>query len=79
MFAANEFLTFYHHFCDIYEINAGIVMILTSPFTVTMSEEIKTKVSAMWSVKSAEVNLVWKLTRAKEMMSAEALLELGFM
>jgi FeS assembly SUF system protein len=64
------------------DFNAEIVMTLTSPscpVAETMPEEIKQKVEAMWSVKSAEVNLVWEPTWTKEMMSEEALLELGFM
>ena len=64
------------------DFNAEVVMTLTSPscpVAETMPEEVKTKVAAMWSVKSAEVNLVWEPTWTKEMMSEEALLELGFM
>ena len=64
------------------EFNAEIVMTLTSPscpVAETMPEEVKTKVEAMWSVKSATVNLVWEPTWTKDMMSEEALLELGFM
>jgi FeS assembly SUF system protein len=64
------------------EFNAEVVMTLTSPscpVAETMPEEIKQKVDAMWSVKSAEVKLVWEPTWTKEMMSEEALLELGFM
>ena len=64
------------------EFNAEVVMTLTSPscpVAETMPEEIKQKVAAMWSVKSAEVKLVWEPTWTKEMMSEEALLELGFM
>ena len=64
------------------EFNAEIVMTLTSPscpVAETMPEEVKEKVGAMWSVKSATVNLVWEPTWTKGMMSEEALLELGFM
>ncbi len=64
------------------EFNAEVVMTLTSPscpVAETMPEEVKQKVNAMWSVKSAEVNLVWEPTWTKDMMSEEALLELGFM
>ena len=64
------------------DFNAEVVMTLTSPscpVAETMPEEVKQKVDAMWSVKSAEVNLVWEPTWTKEMMSEEALLELGFM
>lgn len=64
------------------EFNAEVVMTLTSPscpVAETMPEEVKQKVDAMWSVKAAEVKLVWEPTWTKEMMSEEALLELGFM
>jgi FeS assembly SUF system protein len=72
----------------IYEINvddvfnAEVVMTLTSPscpVAETMPEEVKQKVDKMWSVKSAEVKLVWEPPWTKDMMSEEALLELGFM
>lgn len=64
------------------EFNAEVVMTLTSPscpVAETMPEEVKQKVDSMWSVKSATVNLVWEPPWTKEMMSEEALLELGFM
>lgn len=64
------------------EFNAEVVMTLTSPscpVAETMPEEVKQKVDAMWSVKAATVNLVWEPPWTKEMMSEEALLELGFM
>jgi len=64
------------------DFNAEVVMTLTSPscpVAETMPEEIKQKVAAMWSVKSAEVKLVWEPMWTKDMMSEEALLELGFM
>ncbi len=64
------------------DFNAEVVMTLTSPscpVAETMPEEIKQKVAAMWSVKSAEVTLVWEPMWTKDMMSEEALLELGFM
>jgi len=44
-----------------------------------MPEEIRQKVDAMWSVKSATVELAREPPWEKEMMSEEAKLELGFM
>ncbi|PIQ14916.1 MAG: FeS assembly SUF system protein [Flavobacteriales bacterium CG18_big_fil_WC_8_21_14_2_50_32_9] len=64
------------------DFNAEIVMTLTSPscpVAESLPEEVKQKVGTMWSVKSAEVKLVWEPPWTKEMMSEEALLELGFM
>jgi FeS assembly SUF system protein len=64
------------------DFNAKVIMTLTSPscpVAETMPEEVKQKVEAMWSVKSATVELAWEPTWTKEMMSEEALLELGFM
>ncbi|MBL4670358.1 MAG: DUF59 domain-containing protein [Flavobacteriales bacterium] len=72
----------------IYEINVDddfnveIIMTLTSPscpVAESMPEEIRQKVEAMWSVKSATVELAWEPPWDKEMMSEEAKLELGFM
>lgn len=64
------------------EFNAEIVMTLTSPscpVAESLPAEVKQKIGTMWSVKSAEVKLVWEPPWTKEMMSEEALLELGFM
>jgi len=64
------------------DFNAEIIMTLTSPscpVAETMPEEIRQKVDAMWSVKSATVELAWEPPWEKEMMSEEAKLELGFM
>jgi FeS assembly SUF system protein len=64
------------------EYNAEVVMTLTSPscpVAESMPEEVKQKVDKMWSVNSAEVKLVWEPPWTKDMMSEEALLELGFM
>ena len=64
------------------DFNAEVIMTLTSPscpVAETMPEEVRQKVEAMWSVKSATVELAWEPTWTKEMMSEEALLELGFM
>src|SRR5665811_19567 len=64
------------------DFNAEIVMTLTSPscpVAESLPEEVRQKVEAMWSVKSAKVNLAWEPPWTKDMMSEEALLELGFM
>jgi FeS assembly SUF system protein len=64
------------------DFNAEVIMTLTSPscpVAETMPEEVKQKVEAMWSVKSATVELAWEPTWDKNMMSEEAMLELGFM
>ncbi len=64
------------------EFNAEIVMTLTSPscpVAESLPEEVKQKVSTLWCVKSAEIKLIWEPPWTKEMMSEEALLELGFM
>jgi FeS assembly SUF system protein len=64
------------------EFNAEVVMTLTSPscpVAETMPEEIRLKVEAMWSVKSAKVTLAWEPPWTKDMMSEEAMVELGFM
>lgn len=72
----------------IYEINVDddfnveIVMTLTSPscpVAESMPEEIRVKVETMWSVKTAKVELAWEPPWTKDMMSEEAMLELGFM
>lgn len=64
------------------EFNVVIDMTLTSPscpVAESLPEEVRSKVEAMWSVKSSKVDLVWEPTWGKEMMSEEALLELGMM
>lgn len=64
------------------EFNAEIIMTLTSPscpVAESLPEEARQKVEDLWSVKSAKVELTWEPTWTKEMMSEEALLELGFM
>lgn len=64
------------------DFNAEILMTLTSPscpVAETLPEEVRQKVDAMWSVKSAKVELVWEPTWTKDMMSEEAKFELGFM
>ncbi len=64
------------------DFNAEIIMTLTSPscpVAESMPEEIRQKVEAMWSIKSATVELAWEPAWTKDMMSEEAMLELGFM
>ncbi len=64
------------------DFNIEIDMTLTSPscpVAESLPEEVRQKVDALWSVKSAKVELVWEPTWSKDMMSEEALLELGFM
>ena len=64
------------------EFNIKIEMTLTSPncpVAESLPEEVKTKSGGLWSVKSAEVEIVWDPPWDKEMMSEEAKYELGFM
>ena len=72
----------------IYEINVSddfdveVVMTLTSPscpVAESMPSEVEQKVAGIWNVKSAVINLVWEPTWTKDMMSEEAMLELGFL
>jgi len=72
----------------IYEINIDddanveVVMTLTSPscpVAESMPAEVEQKVGGIWNVKSAKINLVWEPTWIKDMMSEEAMLELGFL
>ena len=72
----------------IYEVNvnddleAEVVMTLTSPscpVAESMPAEVEQKVAGVWSIKSAKINLVWEPTWTKDMMSEEAMLELGFL
>jgi FeS assembly SUF system protein len=72
----------------IYEINVSdnfdveVVMTLTSPscpVAESMPSEVEQKVAGIWNVKSAKINLVWEPTWTKDMMSEEAMLELGFL
>ena len=72
----------------IYEINVSddfdveVVMTLTSPscpVAESMPSEVEQKVAGIWKVKSAKINLVWEPTWTKDMMSEEAMLELGFL
>jgi FeS assembly SUF system protein len=64
------------------EFNVEIDMTLTSPscpVAESLPEEVRSKIDGMWSVKSAKVELVWEPSWSKDMMSEEALLELGMM
>ncbi|MEQ8623832.1 MAG: iron-sulfur cluster assembly protein [Vicingaceae bacterium] len=64
------------------EFNVKIEMTLTSPncpVAESLPEEVRTKAAGLWCVKSGEVELVWDPPWGKEMMSEEAMYELGFM
>lgn len=72
----------------IYEVKANsdfevsILMTLTSPncpVAESLPQEVETKSAGLWSVKSANVEIVWDPPWDKEMMSEEAKFELGFM
>jgi len=64
------------------EFNAEILMTLTSPscpVAESLPEEVRQKIEALWSVKTAVVTMVWEPSWNKDMMSEEAKFELGFM
>lgn len=64
------------------EFNVVIDMTLTSPncpVAESMPNEVKAKIGGLWSVKSSEVVMVWEPPWGKDMMSEEAMLELGFL
>jgi FeS assembly SUF system protein len=70
----------------IYEIKIGeekdveIMMTLTSPscpVAETLPVEVEQKVAGVKDVKSSKITLVWEPTWDKDMMSEEALVELG--
>ena len=72
----------------IYEVNvddafdAEIIMTLTSPscpVAESLPAEVEQKVEGLWSVRKANVKVVWEPTWEKDMMSEEAKLELGFL
>jgi FeS assembly SUF system protein len=72
----------------IYEINIDdkadveVVMTLTSPscpVAESLPADVEQKVAGIWNVNSAKINLVWEPTWQKDMMSEEAMLELGFL
>jgi FeS assembly SUF system protein len=73
-------LIYFVHVDD--EHNVKIEMTLTSPncpVAESLPNEVETKAAACWCVKSAKVEIVWDPPWGKEMMSEEAMLELGFM
>ena len=64
------------------DFNVKIVMTLTSPncpVAESMPEEVHDKVSAVNGVKSCELNLTFDPAWSKDMLSEEALLELGLL
>ena len=64
------------------ESNVEVIMTLTSPscpVAESMPAEVEQKVAGIWNVKEAKVTLVWEPTWTKDMMSEEAMVELGFM
>jgi len=64
------------------ESNIHILMTLTSPscpVAETLPVEVEEKVAGMKDAKSAKVEIVFDPPWTKDMMSEEALLELGFM
>jgi len=64
------------------ESNVQILMTLTSPscpVAESLPQEVKDKVAGIEAVKSAEIELTFEPAWEKDMMSEEALLELGMM
>ena len=64
------------------EFNVKIEMTLTSPncpVAESLPEEVRAKAAGLWCVKDAEIEIVWDPTWSKDMMSEEAMYELGFM
>ena len=64
------------------EANVQIIMTLTSPscpVAESLPQEVKDKVAGVSDVKSAEIELTFEPPWEKDMMSEEALLELGMM
>jgi FeS assembly SUF system protein len=62
--------------------HVDIEMTLTSPncpVAESMPQEVENKVAAIEGIKSAKVNIVFEPAWDKQMMSAEAKLELGFL
>ena len=60
--------------------NVTIVMTLTSPscpVAESLPQEVKDKVAGVDGVSSAEIDLLWEPPWDKDMMSEEALVELG--
>lgn len=64
------------------EFNLTIEMTLTSPncpVAESLPKEVEQKTGDLWAVKSSKVDIVWEPTWTKDMMSEEAMLELGFL
>ena len=64
------------------EANVQIIMTLTSPscpVAESLPQEVKDKVAGISGVKSADIEIVFDPPWDKDMMSEEALLELGMM
>ena len=64
------------------ELNVAVEMTLTSPncpVAESLPLEVEGKVGGVFGVKSAKVNIVFDPPWTKDMMSEEALLELGFL
>ena len=64
------------------ESNVQIIMTLTSPscpVAESLPQEVKDKVAGIEAVKSADIELTFEPAWEKDMMSEEALLELGMM
>ena len=64
------------------DFNLTIDMTLTSPncpVAESLPREVEQKTGDLWSVKSSKVDVVWEPTWTKDMMSEEAMLELGFL
>ena len=64
------------------DFNVEIEMTLTSPncpVAESLPKEVEDKTSTVYGVKSAKVNIVFDPPWTKDMMSEEALLELGMM
>ena len=62
--------------------NVAVEMTLTSPncpVAESLPKEVETKINSVYGVKSTVVNIVFDPPWTKDMMSEEALLELGFM
>lgn len=64
------------------EFNVAVEMTLTSPncpVAESLPLEVENKIASVFGVESAKVNIVFDPPWDKDMMSEEALLELGFM
>lgn len=64
------------------DMNIEILMTLTSPscpVAESLPAEVQQKVEGIYGAKSGKVTLVWDPPWTKDLMSEEAMLELGFM